>query len=85
MNLPTKHQIAVSPVAVKTNEIIDFLEYFIRNAERCCSCNGCPRHPKEKTLVQKLQEFRQKHGQGSGKEYWEGLERIAKEHYDNLK
>jgi hypothetical protein len=33
------------------------------------------------TLAKKFQSFREKHGRGSGKEYWEGLEKIAEEHY----
>ena len=86
MNLPKKLDIEIgaSPndrvLALAINEIVDFIE----EAERCCTCRGCPRHPKEQTLAQKFQEFRTKHGQGSGKEYWKGLERIAEEHNKSL-
>ena len=33
------------------------------------------------TLEVKLQRFREKHGQGSGKEYWHGLAKVAEEHF----
>ncbi|MBT9167797.1 MAG: hypothetical protein DDT19_01140 [Syntrophomonadaceae bacterium] len=38
-------------------------------------------HCAPKSLARKFNEFRQKHGSGSGQDYWEGLERIAEGYY----
>lgn len=40
-----------------------------------------PLFKQPKSLAQKFQLFRSARGSGSGKEYWEGLEKIAREHY----
>jgi len=37
---------------------------------------------KEITLQAKFQAFREKHGQGNGKEYWNGLAKIAEEYFE---
>ena len=41
------------------------------------------KHCAPPSLAMKLQYFRQKYGSGSGQEYWEGIERIAEEHYSH--
>lgn len=43
----TKHRKIYETV----NQLIDFIEYFIRSTEQCCSCGGCARHPNKKIEV----------------------------------
>ena len=81
-------------VVEKVNDVISFIDYFIHETEKCCTCGGCPKHPNfiarwlkdkpivEKTLAQKFQAHRSKMGEGHTEKYWEGLERIAKEYFN---
>lgn len=39
---------------------------------------------KPKSLAQKFQLFRSAYGSGSGSQYWAGLEKIAREHYEEV-
>ena len=57
MNLPkklnapeqTKHRKAYETI----NALRDYIEYFILNTEKCCSCNGCAKHPIRSTVSDK--------------------------------
>ena len=86
MKLPSKIEYKRYDIVEKYNELVDFLEYFIRETNPCCSCNGCARHPnkievEEETLAQKFQMFRAHQTSGKGKAYWSGLQKIAEEHF----
>ena len=50
MKLPSKldygaRTCTAKGVVEKVNEVISFIDYFIRETEKCCTCGGCPKHP----------------------------------------
>ena len=101
MKLPSKldygaRTCTAKGVVEKVNDVISFIDYFIRETEKCCTCEGvCPKHGKNwrkgyvdeiydesETLAQKFKAHRSKMGEGHSEKYWEGLEKIAKEYFN---
>ena len=50
-------QVSLRSVALVVNETIDFLDYFIRETEKCCTCNGCARHPRMEFIARNKEEI----------------------------
>ncbi len=39
------------------NQLRDFIEYFILETEKCCTCNGCPKHPRMEFVARNKEEI----------------------------
>ena len=59
--LPNKivsvEEVSTLSLAKQYNQLRDFIEYFIRETEKCCICGGCPKHPRMEFIARTKEEI----------------------------